>query len=192
MVRISWYEDSWIITPAHININDLKNAWVIIWKKASDEDKIEIENIIIAICLSVDRAMIFFKSCSQLADILEYIAVLEEIIININKIIGWLYEVIRIIKKIPAVTRVEEWTRAEIGVGADIAIGNQAENGNCALFVHLAIISIMRVIKLYLLFKLNSHVDWYIKIPIDNKMKISPIRFVNRVIDPDLDEEWFW
>lgn len=34
IIRISWYEDSWIIIPAHMNINDLKNAWIIIWKYA--------------------------------------------------------------------------------------------------------------------------------------------------------------
>lgn len=93
-------------------------------------DIIEIANIIIAICLRVDKAIIFFISCSQLADIPAYNAVIDEINIKINNIVGWLYEEIRIIKKIPAVTSVDEWTRAEIGVGADIAIGNHAENGN--------------------------------------------------------------
>lgn len=32
IIRMSWNDDSWIITPAHKNINDLKNAWIIIWK----------------------------------------------------------------------------------------------------------------------------------------------------------------
>lgn len=75
--------------------------------------------------------MIFFISFSQLADILEYKAVNEEIIISVKRIKGWVLSIIRIIKKIPAVTRVDECTKAEIGVGADIAIGSQAENGNC-------------------------------------------------------------
>lgn len=70
IIRISWYEDSWIIVPAHINISDLKNAWTIIWKYANIIDEIEIANIIIAICLNVDKAIIFFRSCSQFADIL--------------------------------------------------------------------------------------------------------------------------
>jgi hypothetical protein len=45
----------------------------------------------------------------------------------------------RIIRKIPAVTRVEECTRAETGVGAAIAAGSQAENGIWALLVIPAI-----------------------------------------------------
>jgi len=48
--------------------------------------------------------------------------------------------IIRIIKKTPAVTKVDEWTKAEIGVGAAIAAGNQAENGNWALLEKAAII----------------------------------------------------
>lgn len=31
IIRISWYDDSWIITPAHMNIKDLKKAWIIKW-----------------------------------------------------------------------------------------------------------------------------------------------------------------
>ncbi len=41
----------------------------------------------------------------------------------------------RINKKIPAVTRVEEWTKEETGVGAAIAAGNQDEKGTWALLV---------------------------------------------------------
>lgn len=54
--------------------------------------------------------------------------------------------IIRIIRKTPAVTSVEECTNAEIGVGAAIAAGNHAENGNCALFDDAAIKSIINVI----------------------------------------------
>lgn len=79
-----------------------------------------------------------------------------------------------------------------MGVGADIAIGSQAENGNWALFVHLAIVNINIVINENLLFIFNSHVEFDIKILIESKIKISPIRFLNKVMDPDLDEEWFW
>jgi len=39
------------------------------------------------------------------------------------------------IKKIPAVTRVDEWTNALTGVGAAIAAGNQHLKGNWALLV---------------------------------------------------------
>ena len=41
----------------------------------------------------------------------------------------------RIIKKIPATTRVEEWIKAEAGVGASIASGNQTCEKNCAAFI---------------------------------------------------------
>lgn len=70
IIRISWYEDSWIMIPAQRNIADLNNAWIIKCIKARVIEFSEIANIIIAICLRVDNAMIFFKSCSQLADIL--------------------------------------------------------------------------------------------------------------------------
>lgn len=49
---------------------DLNRAWIIRCMKANVTELIEIANIIIAICLSVDKAIIFFKSCSQFADIL--------------------------------------------------------------------------------------------------------------------------
>lgn len=71
IIRMSWYEDSWIIIPAHRNIVDLNKAWIIKWENARVIEFKEIANIIIAICLSVDKAMIFFRSCSQQADILE-------------------------------------------------------------------------------------------------------------------------
>lgn len=44
------------------------------------------------------------------------------------------------IRKIPAVTKVEECTNAETGVGAAIAAGSHAEKGIWALFVKPAII----------------------------------------------------
>lgn len=69
ILRVSWYEDSWIMIPAHKNIVDLNRAWIIKWEKAIIVDLIEMANIIIAICLNVDRAIIFFISISQLADI---------------------------------------------------------------------------------------------------------------------------
>ena len=47
---------------------------------------------------------------------------------------------VRIIKIIPAVTRVEEWTSADTGVGAAIASGSHKLNGICALLVAAAII----------------------------------------------------
>lgn len=70
IIRMSWYIDSWIIVPAHKNIVDLNRAWIIRWRKANICAFIEIANIIIAICLNVEYAMIFFISCSQHAVIL--------------------------------------------------------------------------------------------------------------------------
>ena len=69
--------------PAVINIIDLNKACVIKWKNAIFTDPIEMTNIIIAICLKVDKAIIFFISCSQLADILAYTQVIVDSIIRI-------------------------------------------------------------------------------------------------------------
>lgn len=52
------------------------------WRRARLFRLREIENIMIAICLRVESAMIFFKSCSQLAFILEYRVVSLEMIIR--------------------------------------------------------------------------------------------------------------
>lgn len=145
-----------------------------------------------AICLNVDKAMIFFISCSQLADSPAYKAVIDEITMRISIVEGWVLVIIRIIRKIPAVTKVDECTRAEMGVGADIAIGNQAENGNCALFVHLANINIIIVKRVIDSFIFSSHIDENIIILIDKRIKISPIRFLKRVIDPEPEDELFW
>lgn len=89
-------------------------------------------------------------------------------------------------------TKVDEWTNAEIGVGADIAIGNQAENGNWALLVHPASIIIIIIIKGNDSFILSSHIELNVIIPIDKRIKISPIRFLNKVIEPDPEDELFW
>lgn len=48
---------------------DLNSAWIIKCENAIIKQLIEIANIIIAIWLKVDKAIIFFKSCSQFADI---------------------------------------------------------------------------------------------------------------------------
>lgn len=84
---MSWYDDSWIKVPADKNIVDLNKAWINKWRIVRINRFIEIANIIIAICLRVDKAIIFFMSCSQLADILEYRAVKVDKIIKI--IIVW-------------------------------------------------------------------------------------------------------
>ena len=50
-------------------------------------------------------------------------------IVNSNKIENL------IIKKIPAITNVDEWIKAEAGVGASIASGNQTWKKNWAAFI---------------------------------------------------------
>lgn len=113
----------------------------------------------------------------------------------INKIIitvGWIDDEIRSIKYTPAVTNVEEWTKAEIGVGAAIAIGNQAEKGNCALFEQAAIISKMRMIIMNSWFMEKFQFDVMVIIAKDIRIKISPIRLLNKVIVPDEADLKFW
>lgn len=178
--------------PAHRNMVDLNKAWVIKWKKASEVDFIEMANIIIAICLRVERAIIFFKSCSQLADMLEYNAVILEDSINIEIDKGWILFMVRINKNTPAVTKVDEWTKAEIGVGAAIADGSHAENGNCALFEKAAIIKSVIEISWNSSFILKFQLEFIIRILIDIKIIMSPIRFDIMVIDPDAAVEKFW
>lgn len=92
---------------------------------------------------------------------------------------------IRIKINTPAVTNVDEWTKAEIGVGAAIAIGSHAEKGNCALFEEAAninkikgITGVSQFLKKFQVFIINI-------ILIEIKIKISPIRFLNRVMDPE-------
>lgn len=86
----------------------------------------------------------------------------------------------------------DEWTKAEIGVGAAIAMGSQAENGNCALFEQAAIIKNNKIIREYSWFILNLQLEDMVIIPIDNKIRISPIRFLRRVIVPEAADEKFW
>lgn len=85
----------------------------------------------------------------------------------------------------PAVTKVDECTKAEIGVGAAIAMGNHAEKGYWALFENLAITSNNKVIILNLLFILKFQFLFINIILIDKIIKISPIRFLIKVIEPD-------
>lgn len=81
--------------------------------------------------LRVDSAIIFFRSDSVLAAVLD-INIVEEptnsrktsrSLLCIKKVC------VRTNRKTPAVTRVEECTRADTGVGAAIAAGSQLENG---------------------------------------------------------------
>jgi L-cysteine desulfidase len=88
---------------------------------------------------------------------------------------------------------VEECTRAEIGVGAAIAIGNQGENGNKALLV-IKVIKRSALIRPSLFTKHEKlvRVGMYEKyIAIVTKKKQSPIRFIKRVNNPEVIEDWF-
>lgn len=93
-------------------------------------------DIIKAICLRVDKAIIFFKSYSQIAKILAKIKVELEIH-NSNLLL--INEILRNPRYTPAVTRVEECTKEETGVGAAIAKGSQALKGIWALFVIITV-----------------------------------------------------
>lgn len=96
----------------------------------------------------------------------------------------------RIIKKTPAVTKVEEWTRDLTGVGAAMAIGSHEENGICALLVEAAII-IKKDDKLNNLFDSCKNKVRF-KDPIIHRsldaiiIKKSPIRFERTVTNPEL------
>lgn len=125
-------------TPEQQNKRVLKKAWKNICIRAR---KIKLEaqkNMIILICLIVEKATTFLKSISILAMIppIKKVKILKQI--KKSKVehnlklctIFWT-------RKIPAVTSVEECTIAEIGVGADMAAGSQQERGNWALFLKL-------------------------------------------------------
>lgn len=100
----------------------------------------------------------------------------------------------RIVRKTPAVTRVEEWTKAETGVGAAIAAGNQLEKGICALFV-IAAIKIDKIIRL---FNVLSHIlkinQWLLlkDQPMASNRATSPIRLVRAVTIPAPKDLGFW
>jgi hypothetical protein len=92
----------------------------------------------------------------------------------------------RIRRKIPAVTRVEEWTKAETGVGAAIAAGSQAENGIWALLVIPAINRQAAVIKDRGVSHINKIFQWPWRAvkPIATRSITSPIRLAKAVIIP--------
>ena len=79
-----------------------------------------------------------------------------------------------------------------MGVGAAIAIGSQAEKGNWALFEHAAIIRRIIIINEYSEFMLKLQFDDRVISPIDNRMRMSPTRFLSKVIVPEAEEEKFW
>lgn len=73
-----------------------------------------------------------------------------------------------------------------MGVGAAIAIGNHAEKGNCALFEHAAINNII-IINVDIFSFIENIILFFIiiNILIESKIIMSPIRFLNNVIEPE-------
>lgn len=124
----------WINKPEHINKEALNKACETKWKKPKTTNPKEIDLIIKPNWLKVDRAITFFKSHSKLAITPAKIKVNKA---TTNKVPLKIRNTSknRIVKKIPAVTNVEEWTKEDTGVGAAIAAGNQEEKGTCALLV---------------------------------------------------------
>ena len=186
----------WIIIPAHKNSNALNRAWVYKWK--SDSWTIFIPNLIIITpnCLSVDKAMIFFKSFSRFAAI----PAMRRVRTEMNRMEGlnvWVLDKNgkkRIKRNTPAVTSVDEWTSADTGVGAAIAAGSQAEKGIWALLVIPAIV----IVKTIHLDKWKSHIwiiiqwPWSNIIPIEIKIITSPMRLAKIVSIPAASDFAFW
>lgn len=137
------------------------------------------------ICLKVENAIIFFESVSCIA-IRPDINNVQTAIMNKFSSILFNNSKNRIIMKIPAVTKVDEWTKADTGVGAAIAFGNQEEKGIWALFVIAVMMKIVIVITFnhFICSKfhvLNNHINVMEKINI-----ISPKRFIKKVSIPEL------
>lgn len=81
--------------------------------------------------LRVERAIIFFKSHSNIAET-PAISMVKALTIIRNWLNHWndiKREWNRINRKTPAVTKVEECTRADTGVGAAMAAGSHEEKG---------------------------------------------------------------
>ncbi len=135
ILRKSWFLSSlWIKTPETINKDALKSAWQTRWKKQKKNKPLPNEKTMKPNWLNVEKAINFFISHSKIAIKPAIDKVSKDTITRI-KFTEKSKKLKRIIKKIPAVTRVEEWTKEETGVGAAIAAGNQDEKGNWALLV---------------------------------------------------------
>jgi len=96
-------------------------------------------------------------------------------------------------RKIPAVTKVEEWTNEETGVGAAIAMGSHELKGNCADFV-IAVLSTIR--PSVASFRVDDTRGYFEKEEIKiyltiSTKKASPIRLENTVIflDKEADDD---
>lgn len=179
-----------------MNNRALNRAWVIKWKKARLGEFILNLAIITPSCLRVDKAMIFFKSHSVIAESPAISIVRQEINrrVDISRGTAMIELWKRIRRKTPAVTRVEECTKADTGVGAAIAAGSHLENGIWALFVRAAI-KIEREIIFLIWLSHTLRMDHWLVLRVQPMAKsnvISPIRFVKAVIMPAPSEEAFW
>lgn len=161
-------------------------------KSGSPKDKL---NIMTPSCLSVDRAMIFFISISDIAIIpamsMVTVAVRSKHLLNIGDLAKVGEK--RISKNTPAVTRVDECTNAETGVGAAIAAGSQAENGIWALFVIAAtmIVSQIRDLGASMFIDIIFQESILKARAIEISSRTSPNRFVNAVMSPALHDLGF-
>jgi hypothetical protein len=195
--RRSWEcEWKWINLPAQINSRALNIAWVIRWKKAKFVKFREILVIITPSCLRVESAIIFFISVSTIAFIPAISIVRDDRIsrVMVAHLFGIRFGLNRIRRKIPAVTKVDEWTSAETGVGAAIAEGSHLENGIWALFVMAAIIisQVTNTSILWCILLIISQWPLFLLIPMAVRINTSPIRLVRAVIIPAARDLGFW
>lgn len=184
------------MVPAQINISALKEAWVSRWKRASKGRPIARVAIMVPSWLRVDRAMIFLRSVSIIADSPAVTLVRHAVSKRRNlyslKVLrrGWK----RMRRKIPAVTSVDEWTSAETGVGAAMAAGSQLEKGICALFVipaSVSIVAIRGVRGVWDMFIINQ-CPWLRQQAMVRRIITSPMRFLSAVIILAPRDLGFW
>lgn len=87
--RKSWvWPKKLIVVPAHTNSRALNRAWVIKWKRVKLGILRASLAIMIPSCLSVDRATIFFRSCSARATVPAINIVSDDIISKIWQKLG--------------------------------------------------------------------------------------------------------
>lgn len=160
------------------------------WKVASCGCPSPIADTITPSCLRVERAIIFFRSNSNIADVPAIIMVSLPRIrqAGLNQARFDNKGLNRISRKTPAVTRVEECTRADTGVGAAIAAGSHAMKGIWALLV-IAAINRVRAIAVGILdSNIRFHCPMLADIAIAIRIMTSPSRLVSAVIMPDASD----
>lgn len=138
--------------------------------------------------LRVDRAMIFLRSHSTMADRPAISIVSEEMKRRLGRNEGQRFRKgkNRNKRKTPAVTRVEECTSADTGVGAAMAAGSQLEKGIWALLVIAAMVRQKAARELRENLEEFSTIQWpwFKKRAIEIRRRASPIRFIRAVIMP--------